>query len=96
MWTWIETEWGKFEAWVAGWYPTAKTKIIAALGSIGSMAALLQNYVSGLPISEVIDAKAVLIVNVVLFTLAYWLRGLGDRVEAREIGQPVTQTAIQT
>jgi hypothetical protein len=60
------------------------------------MAALLQGYVTGLPITQAIDAKVVLIINVVLFSLAYWLRGLGDRVEAREIGvEPITKE-IQT
>lgn len=93
---WIEDKWVKFEADVARWYPAAKTKVVAALGSLGSLAALLQGYVSGLPISELIDAKIVLGINIVLFTLAFWLRGLGDRVAAREIGEPVITPVIQT
>jgi len=60
----------------ATYWPGIKTRVTAGCGIIGSAAALLQNYVSGLPLDKIIDVKTVLIINVVLFSLAYWFRSL--------------------
>lgn len=81
--TWLSTEWNRFEAWVASWMPGLKTKVVAGLGSIGSLAGVLQEYVTGLPLSSFMTATQVAGVGIVLFTLTFWLRGLSDRVNAR-------------
>ncbi len=84
-WTGIKTDWGKFEAWVAGWWPGAKTKIVSGLGAIGMAAASMQDYISGLTgmPSNVVSGTQIAVTSLVLFTLAFWLRGIGDRVNAR-------------
>lgn len=83
--TWIENAWNNFEYYVAAVAPEFKTKIIAFLGAIGNGAALMQGYLSGLPMGAYVTAENVIIANIVLFTLSYWLRGIGDRVEARGV-----------
>jgi len=76
--SWLKNKWNSFEAWVASWMPGLKTKIVAGLGALGSFAGLAQQYVSGLPLDKFMTASQVLIVTSVLFTLAFWFRGLGD------------------
>ena len=79
MWLQIKTWWTQFENWVASWLPGLKTKITVALGFLGNTAYVLKDYISGLPIGEYFNTTNLLILNMVLFTLAYWFRGLGDR-----------------
>jgi len=86
---WIEDKWNKFEAWVASWMPGLKTKVITGLGAIGSLAATLQEFVTGLPITTFMTATQLTAVTLVLFVLSFWLRGLGDRVNAR-VSSPIT------
>lgn len=90
IWTGIKADWAAFEAWVASWWPGAKTKIVTALGAIGSLAAMGQDYLTqltGLP-SNTITGTKIAVASFVLFTLAYWLRGIGDRVTARAPSTP--------
>ena len=78
---WLKDKWTSFEAWTASWFPGLKTKITVALGFLGNTAYVLKDYLSGLPIGEYINTTNLLIANMVLFTLAYWFRGLGERTE---------------
>lgn len=77
--------WQRFETWVYSWFPGYKTKAMAALGTLGSLAALLQQFVTGLPITQKISADTMLIVSSVLFTLSYWFKDMGSRVETYQI-----------
>lgn len=81
---WIKTKWEQFENWIAGWLPGLKTKLITALGAVGSAAAIGQVWLTGIPLDKLVTPTAALIVTTVLFTLAFFFRGLGDRVEARQ------------
>jgi hypothetical protein len=81
---WVDDRWAKFEAWVSSWFPGAKTRIMTGLGAIGTIAASLQEYVTGLPVTKYISAETLTVVSAILFTLSFWFRGLGDRVEARK------------
>ena len=73
---WIKTQLLRFHNWVASKAPGIKTKVITGLGFIGSTAALLQEFVSGLPLSTIIGATEALIVTSVLFALAFWFRSM--------------------
>lgn len=79
MFTWIKNTWDKFEAWVASWMPGFKTQTVSALGAIGSLAAVLQEYVTGLPLSTFMTGTQITIATAVLFSLAFWFRRLADR-----------------
>ena len=88
--TGLKADWAAFEGWVAKWWPGLKTKIVAALGAIGSAAALGQDYLTqltGLP-NNVITGTKLSIFTLVCFTLAFWFRGMGDRVAARNVVSP--------
>ena len=80
---WLQKTRSKFETWVAQYWPGAKTKIVTGLGSLGMLAASLQEYVTGLPLTKWVSGETLAIVAAVLFTLSYWLRGLGNRVETQ-------------
>lgn len=91
MFTWLKDKWNSFEAWVASWMPGFKTHIVTGLGVIGSAASILQDYVSGLPITTFMTATQLGAVSLVLFTLAFWFHNMNGRVEARaSISNPVT------
>jgi len=79
MWTWIKDKWNRFQNWVAGWAPGLKTKIVTFLGAIGSFAAMAQQWVTGIPLDKFISGTTITIVTMVLFTLAFWFRGLASR-----------------
>lgn len=85
---WIEDKWIKFEAWVNSWLPGFKTRIVTGLGAIGMAAASLQEYLAGLTglPPDVVSGTTISIASLILFTLSFWLRGLGDRVDARVSG----------
>ena len=89
MWTTIKNAWAKFEAWVASWMPGFKTMSVAVLGVIGNIAALGQDYLTQLTGlgSNVITGSKVAVASIVLFTLAFWLRGIGDRTASRGLAQ---------
>lgn len=76
---WIISKRDQFESWVASWLPGMKTKIIAAVGALGMLAALLQDYITGLPLEQFISAPKLAITNAILFTLAYWTKRLSDK-----------------
>lgn len=83
----IKNAWASFEAWVAKWWPGAKTLIVTALGAIGTLAASLQDYFTGLlglP-GNVVSGTQIATFSLIMFTLAFWLRGIGDRVTARAV-----------
>lgn len=66
----------KTHEWLKERMPGLKTKIVSALGAIGSLAALLQEYASGLPLSQLLGVTETLIVSAILFTLAFWFRSM--------------------
>jgi hypothetical protein len=82
--SWVNQKWADFEAWVASHAPGWKTNTLALLGMIGDAAYSLQSFVTGLPAAAIMSAEAMLIFNVILYVLVFWLRGIGDRVEARQ------------
>lgn len=76
----LSNAWNSFETWIYSWWPGAKTKIVAFLGFLGNGAYAIQTYFQGLPQNKFIDVTELALVNLGLFTLAYWFRGMGDRV----------------
>jgi len=83
IWTGIYNAWTKLEAWVASLMPGLKTELVALLGFIGSAAGSLQEYVTGLPLNQLMTSTQITITSAVLFSLVFWFRGIGDRVSAR-------------
>lgn len=83
LWLSLKSAWAKFEAWVASWMPGLKTHVVTGLGAISMGAASIQEYISGLPLSVFMNVTQVAVLTTVLFTLAFWFHGLGDRVDAR-------------
>jgi len=81
----IENTWTKFEAWIAKITPGLKTKLATGLGALGSLGAVGQQYVTQMPLTSFIKAEQIAIASFVLFTLAFWFRGIGDRVQTRDI-----------
>lgn len=84
MLTWIKTKWAQFEAWLNTWFPGFKTYSLLALGTVGNTAASLQEFATGLPTTKYISTEVLAGVSAVLYVLAFWLKGLGDRVEAKK------------
>lgn len=82
---WIKDKWAKFEAWVAERVPGWKTHIVSALGVISSVALIAQEYIKGLPLEQFVTARTIVITNIVLFSLIFWLRNIGGRVEDRNV-----------
>lgn len=78
-WQWLNAKRNAVQDWFASWLPGFKTRIVTVLGFLGSTAALLQEYITGLPIAELVTPTNLLIANMVLFTLAFWFRGLANR-----------------
>lgn len=84
MFQWLSNTWADFEAWVHSWFPGFKTQFVNALGVIGMGAASAYDYIVGLPETKWLSKEALTIVGAVLFTLSFWFKGMGDRVDARE------------
>jgi len=82
MLTSIKNAWNSFETWVASWMPGLKTEIVTGLGALGSLAALGQEYLTGLPNTTFMTATQMAIASTVLFTLAFWLRNIGVRTSS--------------
>jgi hypothetical protein len=76
MFTWLKAKWTSFEAWCASWMPGLKTYIVTGLGALGSLAAVLQEYITGLPLSEFMTGTQIAVATAVLFSLAFWTRHL--------------------
>lgn len=79
----LKSLWAKFEAWVNSWFPGLKTKIVTAAGALGSAAAMIVAYMQSVPLDQVISAKTLALSMLVANTLAFWLRGIADRVQSR-------------
>lgn len=73
---WVQGVWLKFEAWVATFAPGLKTKVVAGLGAVGSLAASMQEYMTGLPLDKFVTGTQIAIITTVLFSLAFWFRRL--------------------
>jgi hypothetical protein len=82
MWTKIKNAWNAFHNWCAKIAPGVKTFIVTALGLLGNGAAFAQEYVTGIPLDKFATAEQIMIVNVILFTLAFWFRSLANRTTA--------------
>ena len=76
---WLKDKLNKFNDWMATWAPGAKTKIASGLGAVSMFAAMMQEYISGLPLDKFITGTQVAVLSAVLFTLAFWFRGLTSR-----------------
>jgi hypothetical protein len=85
IWTDIKTAWNWFEAQVAKIMPGLKTYIVSGLGAIGSLAAVLQEYITGLPLNEFMTGTQVAVATTVLFTLAFWFHNMSDRTNTPTI-----------
>lgn len=79
MWVWIKDKWTRFEGWVASWMPGLKTLVVTGLGAIGSFAGVLQEYVTGLPLSEFMTSTQIAIATGLLFTLSFWFHNMSVR-----------------
>lgn len=77
--TWVQSKVDQFETWSASWLPGMKTKLIAGIGTVGMLAAVSQEYITGLPLDQFISAPKLAMTNAVLFTLAYWTKRLSDK-----------------
>ena len=80
VWTSIKNGWNKFETWVYSWMPGWKTHVVTGLGALGSGAAVLQEYVTQLPLATFVNANQLALVTMILFTLAFWFHNMGSRV----------------
>lgn len=89
MFTWLSNAWSSFEAWCDSWMPKVKTAVVTGLGVVGSGAAVLQQYITGMPTTTWVTTNQIAIASLVLFTLTFWLHGLTDRVTANaSVPQP--------
>ncbi len=76
MFAWISKTWTKFHNWCAKIAPGVKTFTVTFLGMFGSMAASLQEYVTGIPLTTFVTAEQALFITAGLFTIAFWTRWL--------------------
>lgn len=76
--------WGKFEIWVNSWFPGFKTLAIAGIGTLGSFAAAIQDYITNHPLDQIMSPKIVAIGSAILFMLVFWFHGMGERVDSRK------------
>ena len=72
------------EAFLTRIAPSVKTKITVFLGAAGNAAYYLKDYVAGLPLEKMVTVERLMLINAVLFTLAFWFKGMGERVAERE------------
>lgn len=79
VWSTVKSIWSEFEAWVASWMPGFKTYLATGIGAVGSLAAILQEYITGLPLSEFMTGTQVAFLTTILFTLAFWFHNIGNR-----------------
>lgn len=76
IWEYIKRPFVATHAWLKERMPGLKTKLITAIGAVGSAAALLQEYLTGVPLAHLLGVTEALIVSTILFTLAFWARTL--------------------
>lgn len=79
VWTKLSGAWLAFHNWVAKIAPGFKTFIVTALGSLGSLAATLQEYFTGIPLEKFVTGTQALIVTTILFSLAFWFRSMTSK-----------------
>lgn len=79
VWSWIKDKYHKFNDWCATWMPGFKTYLAAGLGAIGSGAAVLQEYITGLPLDKFMTGTQIAFATAILFSLAFWFRALANR-----------------
>ena len=79
IWTWIKDKYNQFQNWAASWAPGLKTRLAAFLGFIGTAAAYGQEWITGLPLTQFVSGTTVTVATMVLFSLAFWFRGLANR-----------------
>ena len=84
MWSGTKELWARFEAWVASWVPGLKTKLVSLFTAVSGAAAMFAEYLKTVDLSYLVNAKTLAISMIVLGTLTFWLKGIGERVEARE------------
>lgn len=89
IWSAIKTDWSSFEGWLASWMPGLKTYIVNGLGAVGSLALVLQEYVSGLPLSEFMTGTQIAVATSILFTLGFWFHNMSARNNV-SVSSPVT------
>lgn len=83
MWAKIKSAYGIFENWVQSWMPGFKTIIVSGLGVIGSTCAVLQQYITNLPLDKFATASQIAFFTLGVSLLALWFHGMADRVDAR-------------
>lgn len=82
--SWIQNKWAQFETWFhTSYLPGLKTRLTIYASVIGSTAATLQQYITGLPLEKFVSGQTIAISGLVLALLALWFRGMGERVEQR-------------
>ena len=79
IWNSIKKTWNKFNGWMASWAPGLKTKLATGLGAVASTAALMQEYITGLPLDKFITGTQIAVLTTVLFTMSFWFRALANR-----------------
>lgn len=71
--------WARFESWVHSWAPGVKTKLVAGIGALGGVVLELQEFVSGLPIEQIITGKNLVFFTTGMFVLCFWFKRLSDK-----------------
>lgn len=74
IWNAIKKPFTKMNDWLAKRMPGWKTKIITGVGAVGMAAGVLQEFLTGLPLSAFMTATQIAIASAVLFTLGFWAR----------------------
>ena len=79
LWNWLKQKVSEFNTWVASWLPGAKTYLVAAVGTLATMAGALQEYITGIPLGQMVGETKALLITAGLFTLVFWTRFLANR-----------------
>ncbi len=77
-WAWVKKQALKFHNFMKKTAPGFKTAAVAVLGAVGSMAATLQEYISGLPLDTILKAEYVTMATMILFSMAFWFRVIAN------------------
>lgn len=85
-WVWdkIKLAWAWWEEQVAKFLPGFKLLLINAFTVIGTSATAIAAYLKEVDLAQIVNAKTLAIAMIVVSTLSFWLRGIGDRVEDRK------------
>lgn len=74
---WIANKFHEFEVWFASKVPWLRSKGIALLGAIGSAAASMQEYITNVPLAQIMTAERLAWITFGLMTVIYLVRRLG-------------------